>query len=178
MFVRRAGVLLCLVAIVAMAAHPVEAKAKDKRVEVRGGYVNHVACVPLGPPDIDGLVRQECQGHSTWDGDFTGYSVARIDATIDPLTGRMSGTYEETFVGRYVRDGSFGSLHTRGSVWVDENQAFVARAEIVGGTCSWSAARGSMAFDGHGLNGGYVGSWSGPASAPAEPCNPVGEVPM
>ena len=114
-----------------------------------------------------------------YDGDFTGRTIIHYRTQIDSTTFRISGQFDEMFIGTYAGDHSVGALHTKGTFTIDENGAFHALARIVSGTCSWAGSTGSITYDGYQTNGGYVGQWVRPVVRPAaDPtCNPVDWVP-
>ncbi|MGQ0434927.1 MAG: hypothetical protein ACT452_21265 [Microthrixaceae bacterium] len=183
---KRSIVMTAAVIVAGLVAGIGPAQAKNTRhsatdvpppITVRGGYINDLSCVPtdVGPLGVAQEYDVECTATTLWNGDFTGRTVAHIHRTV-AASGRMSGTYEEMFVGTYAGDKSYGGLLTKGYLEVDENAQFFARAEIVSGTCAWAGSTGSMSFDGFGVNGGYVGQWNRPAVTPAvDPtCDPLG----
>lgn len=145
---------------------------------VRGGYINDASCIKpsnVSLTDDAQAVEFDCTGTSLLTGNFTGRAVYKVRGTMD-TAGRISGTLDEVFVGRYAGDKSYGGLLMKGYFEVDENGQFLSRSEIVSGTCAWAGSSGSFDADGTALYGGYVSQWNRPAVTPAaDPtCNPLG----
>lgn len=168
---------LLVVSLLAGIAPAQAKKHTSPPITVQGGYINDLSCVPTGvsPTDVAEEYQVECTASTLLNGDFTGRTFSHLHGTV-ATSGRMSGTYEETFVGTYAGDHSYGGLLMTGYFEVDENTQFFARAEIVNGTCAWVGSTGLFNGDGFGINGGYVGQWNRPAVRPAaDPtCNPLG----
>jgi hypothetical protein len=162
------AVLLALLTGLAPAA-----TARSTATDVRGGYVNELGFVPtsVAPTADPDVYRLSFTGGSIWDGDFVGHTVIQGVALMHVSTGVVGGSYTETFYGTFVPDHRTGSLTTRGHFTTTEQQTFLARARIVGGTCGFNGSSGSMRYDGASVHGGYVGSWRHPAATPpSTPC--------
>jgi hypothetical protein len=171
--------LACVVGTLAFVSVPAHAYAKKpptpSPVIVRGGWLNEASCVPAaGEPSPDlSAVRLECEGGTTWNGDLTGHTILHFIGTYH-TSGAVEGEYEELFVGTYAGDHSVGTLSTKGYFVIDEKGSFLARAQILSGTCDWAGSSGTIAYDGYQINGGYVGEWYRPQTAPTSaPCPPV-----
>lgn len=174
----RRHVTAAFVAVLAVSvtfASPAGAGSRPTRTEVRGGWFNEAGFVPLSAtatsdPDV---YKMDFTGGSIWDGSFDGHTVIRGTALMNVTTGAVSGSYTEVFYGTYEPDGRTGSVTTKGRFVSDENSTFKARARIVGGSCGFTGSRGTIAYDGLSVHGGYVGTWIHPAGEPsAEPCAP------
>lgn len=173
------GILIPLVSASAATAKPRQSDPPPvPPIEVVGGWVNDVGCIPAGGGATDDphVFAAECAGTTTWNGDLSGKTILHVSGTV-ATDGSMQGEFEELFVGTYLGDRSTGALLTRGAFTIDSKGAFRARATIVGGTCDWSGSSGSLAFDGYQLNGGYVGTWFRPPVTPSStPCTPIESV--
>lgn len=154
------------------------AEGLQEATTVRGGWVNDTACPfgQLGPTSDPTTFAIDCRGASSiFTGGFTGHTLTHITGTID-VHGNVKGSFDEWFYGRYMGDGTQGELHYQGTVNIDGGTGeFFAEARIVDGTCGFVGSKGSFAFDGNPLIGGYTAKWIRPATpvAPDATCNPV-----
>lgn len=163
--------------ITVLVGDPGAASASVKKpvpVEVRGGFVNELACVPAGAaatkdPNVYSL---ECWGGTLWVGGFTGHTVIHFVAKADVVKNTFDGTYEERFYGTYAGDNSFGELRTKGRFTIDALGQFIARAKIVDGSCAFKGSSGSFSADGDEFFGGYVVKWVHPKVTVAPGCVP------
>ena len=123
-----------------------------------------------------------CDDATLYTGGLDGRTLTHYTATID-AAGNIDGQYDEWFYGTYSgEDGSFGGIHTVGTFSVDgKTSTATYHAKIVGGTCSFAGAKGTIAVDmAVAVNGGYVVTLirPNPAPVPAPTCNPIDPVPL
>jgi len=168
------------------AAQAKPAKPKTTTSEIRGSYVNDLSCpVPrYARPHADDPTKVDvsCDISSLYTGGLDGRTLGTATATVDLVTGDIVGEYDEWLYATYsAEDGSFGGIHFAGTWSIDgKTQAFTARSQIVGGTCSFAGAEGSGAFDGMSTHGGFIVELTrpNPTPAPAPTCNPIDPVPV
>lgn len=153
------------------------AHAAAVTVTVRGGWVNDLPaayCNPTKATTGPGLpptrVTLHCLAGAAFNGSFMGHGIATTVQTVDTgppvntATPSVSGSFDEWFYGMYWADGSIGGLHFRGTFSISSKDGtFFATATIVGGTCDFAGATGSLTFNGYSTNGGYSGSLTLPA---------------
>jgi hypothetical protein len=107
-----------------------------------------------------------CVGSSTWEGSWTGLTHYVITGTLNPSTGDMRGTLDETFVGTWVPDRSHGSLTFHERFTLDGATSVVhIDTDVLGGEGdpAFRCSSGHLTFDGLAPGqtgfGGYQGRW-------------------
>jgi len=153
--------------------------------EVRGGYVNTLDCVPQSyTPHTDDPTTFDvtCDFGSLWTGALEGHTLGRFTATMDVVSGDISGFADEWFYGTYTDEpGSFGGIHISAPFFIDGSTSTLReQAAIIEGTCSFAGSSGMFTFNGTSVFGGFVAQWTRPEPAPppAPTCNPVTPAPV
>ncbi|MCA1843514.1 MAG: hypothetical protein LC792_10090 [Actinobacteria bacterium] len=162
-------ILVTFVALLALGvgAPPAGAEVSPAGVTtstVGGAWAQVVNCVFTRYDPSNGDFT--CVGSSTWEGAWTGLTHYDATGTLNPATGDMRGTLEETFVGTYVRDKSHGTLRFHEKFVIDGATSVLhIDTQILGGDGdpTFRCSSGQMAFDGLTPGptgfGGYRGTW-------------------
>lgn len=131
---------------------------------VRGTWTGDLECLPTNAEQAEtpGTFRVTCVAGTGYAGAFTGHSVITFVGTIDEA-GNTFASYDETFYGVYLADGSRGSLRFIGELTVDgATLAFHAIARITGGSCDFAGSRGRIEYTGSVAGGGFTADWIRP----------------